>query len=116
MDLGDFVAATLVEIAKGLRRANDTLNSPELRAVGLPDDGQRTTYFSLVPKTSAADRTVAFDVAVTASNKVAGTVEGKTDGLVRVLGADLSANASGEHAHESVSRVAFRVNVEFLIC
>jgi len=105
MDLETFVADSLVQIANGLRRANTEIKQ-SWKAEGRELIGRQ--FFILPPNSSAADRTVEFDVAVTASAK--GDV--KIDGKTRLFVVDASAGATGALAHERVSRVRFRVQVE----
>jgi hypothetical protein len=104
MDLETFVESSLVQIAEGLRKANACLRK------SAEADGRKKTdhHFSLVAHSPAADRTVEFDVAVTASAK--GHV--KVGGKARLLVADATADGTGAFAHERVSRVRFRVQVE----
>jgi hypothetical protein len=108
MDLETFVANSLIAVASGLRSANKTIGDQWTEA------GRKTLegpYFSLLNKAAAADRCVDFDVAVTAAAKGELDVEGK----MSILVADAALTGSGELAHERVSRVRFRVNVEQLI-
>jgi hypothetical protein len=105
MDLETFVADSLVQIANGLHRANTEIQE-SWKAEGRELINRQ--FFILPPNTVAADRTVEFDVAVTASTK--GDV--KVDGKARLYVVDASAGATGAVAHERVSRVRFRVQVE----
>ncbi len=106
MDLESFVATTLVQISNGLRRANrDVRESWEIEGRELLD----RQYFMLLPtSTAAGDRTVEFDVAVTASAKGDLKVGAKAGLWV----ADANAESTGTLAHERVSRVRFHVHVE----
>src|SRR5664279_4085091 len=108
MDLETFIATTLVEIANGLRRANVDI-AASLKDIGRPLTNQH--YFALLPKAAAADRTVEFDVAVTATAKGEADIAGKA----RLFVADATVSGSGEYSHERVSRVRFRVQVEQLV-
>ena len=108
MDLETFVATTLVEIANGLRRANGDI------ATALKDAGRSVSnqhHFALLPKTSAADRAIEFDVAVTAAAKG----EAELTGKAKLFVADATVSGTGEYSHERVSRVRFRVQVEQLV-
>ena len=61
----------------------------------------------LLSDTTAADRAVQFDVAVTASRQV----KAKATGAMELLVVDASASADGKFSHEHASRVRFVVQV-----
>jgi len=105
VDLETFIATSLVQIAGGLRKANTTIKETWKAEGRNVIDRQ---YFILPPNTTAADRTVEFDVAVTASAK--GDV--KLGGEARLFVAEATAGATGSLAQERISRVRFRVQVE----
>ena len=109
MDLETFVASSLVEIAAGLRKANRDINAA-WKAEGREVIDRQ--YFMLLPGANAADRTLEFDVAVTASQKG----EVKAGAKARLFVVDASAGAAGQLSHERASRVRFRVQVEQGIC
>jgi len=106
MDLETFVANSLVEVAAGIRSANKAIGAA-WKADGV--ENVPATFFMLVPKSTAADRTVEFDVAVTAST----TREVGASGKGRILIAEASLDGKAEFAQERVSRVKFRVHVDF---
>ena len=105
MDLETFVETTLVQIAGGLRKANLQIKESWAAEGRQLIDRQ---YFILPPNTTAADRTVEFDVAITASAK--GGVDASAKGKLFV--ADATVSGKGELARERVSRVHFRIQVE----
>jgi hypothetical protein len=109
MQLEEFIASTLAQIVRGVKRAQEeTIDDygPWVSPVGrkmppLPD-------MALLPMGNNEQvylQNVGFDVAITASDKV----EGDTKGGVRVLGVGLSGGASVENKNTSASRVQFNV-------
>jgi hypothetical protein len=101
MDLETFVTESLCQIAKGIRKANKALMTEQV--------GQRPVpHFVLLAGTKAADRTVAFDVAVTTSEKDKG---GRGIGL-RIYAVNANVGKETETGHQAVSRLQFRVHVD----
>ena len=109
MKLDEFIAATLVDVSRGLREANRQIAADWQDAGRTPLE---SPYFSLLHKRDAADRGVKFNVAVTAASKLAGTGKGSVEVLSLV---SIGGDVSREKAHEEVSRVEFIVHVEQLI-
>lgn len=109
MELDEFIASTLAEIARGVQRAQEEVvgdYGPWVSPIGkrmptlpgmvhVPMGNGEVVYL----------QNVAFDVAITASDKV----EGKGEGGVKVLGIGASAGGTIANQNTSASRVQFNV-------
>ena len=100
LNLADFVQATLVQIASGVRAANETLS-----------EGDKSRHHFVMEATRTPEgHTIEFDVAVTASEEGEGGAGAKAG--LKVAMVVVSAQAGGKvgFSNESVSRVRFRVD------
>ncbi len=109
MELDEFIASTLAEIVRGVQRAQEEVvddYGPWVSPIGkrlptlpgmahMPMGGDEVVYL----------QNVAFDVAITVSDKV----EGKGEGGVKVLGIGASASGAMANQNTSASRVQFNV-------
>lgn len=98
MDLREFVKATLVEIVGGVQDARDEIEREGSNAYVAPivRDSERNDLTS-----------VAFDVAVTATE----TADGKAEAGIKVWALRLGASGGVSSGSESVSRIQFAVPV-----
>ena len=105
MELHEFISGSLVQIAKGLRKANT-----DLRKLDEDDNRPRIEreHFALLPGSKDATRMVEFDVAITARREVKGSGGAKFSVWV----VDANIDAGGAHTREEVSRLKFAVAVE----
>lgn len=109
MDLENFVASTLAQIARGIKKAQtDAADTgawinPSGDVPGRPATAQ--LHIDLDERAYIQD--VHFDVAVTISNEQAAGAEGK----ITVLGLRIGGDGKVTYENSSVSRVQFRVAV-----
>ena len=97
MELGNFIKISLTEIAKGVRDANHELNP----------DKTSTDYFEVQAHGGKDENYIAFDVAVSSSDK--GSVQGAAGIRVLNIGTEVK---SGIESHETnVSRIKFFIKV-----
>ena len=105
MELKDFVSQTLVDIAEGVRDAQEKLSSNEnpTRIAPRPDFGPMATAFDQVKQI------VEFDVAVTSEERK------QTKGGIGVMLAPVALGSQGQSTTQSstVSRLKFTVPVIF---
>jgi hypothetical protein len=86
MDISDFLTQTLLGIKKGIEGANSS---------------SEHNYFNMM-----ADDVIKFDIAVTASDKIAG--EGNSKVGFPIV-ASLGANVSAESENSRISRIKFEI-------
>jgi hypothetical protein len=104
MDLKEFVEQTLVQISEGIAAANNSLKER---------DRDPTTHFLLYDGKNEYDKKtdepskISFDVAVTTTSNVKGSVSAKS----KLFVVDAGVNGSVAREKQSVSRVKFEVCV-----
>lgn len=110
MDLEDFIASTLAQIARGVERAQENVvgeNGPWVSPLG--SNMPTLQGMALMPTGTPHERVylqnVSFDVAVTVSDKI----EGKAEGGIKVMSIGASAGGSKSNENTSASRVQFNV-------
>lgn len=98
IELSDFVANTLVEIAKGVKKANETLRPGK-------SDGVFELRFNKGGNKDVPG--IRFDLAVTAAQEQAD----KAGFFVAMVGLGGGANAEKSRAAETVQRITFEVGL-----
>jgi hypothetical protein len=101
MDLKTFVKTTLLEIAEGIKDAQDVVGTRAGNAKINPEThyGQDKGHGKSTP--------VDFDVALTVSDKS----EGEVHGGLKVAGIGIGGKKAGESTQEVVSRIRFSVQL-----
>jgi len=102
MNVEEFVSESISQIIRGVKKAAGEGDENGARVV--PLSGYRE---------SGPLQLINFDLAVTVQKGVEGTAEGKGKvGMLRVLGAEVSAGATGSIEQTSVSRLQFTIPVD----
>lgn len=107
MELKDFVADTLTQIAEGIEQAQkqtESLNTCRISPRHIPDASGKDTKCHKEFNGDSLE-CVNFDVAI--STKISGSAEGRA----KIIVVDGSIN--GNMAHENISRVSFQVYVQW---
>ena len=106
MDLKEFVAEAIIQIAEGIRAAQEK----DTGAVIFPrmgyDESAKKNLAGVLRATREAS-SVRFDIAVTVSEQSGG--EGK--GAINVLGVKIGGGVSSQDKNETVSRIVFDLPV-----
>ena len=101
MELKDFITATLIEIQSGVQAAIDHAVKNKIGGAINPSwGGTKAINGSLIEK-------VQFDIAVTVSDKTAGSAEGG----IKVVGLKIGGSGSGSIETSNVSRIQFSIPV-----
>lgn len=109
MDLDEFIASTLTQIAAGVRKASEELvgnHGPWVAPFGseLPPL-QGFSVMTMPAGESAYLQSVEFDVAITTTDKS----EGGARGGIRIAAFDASGGKSKSNENTAASRIQFRV-------